>query len=52
MICVVQPGYEMGKRAVEILIARQANAAAAAQEVIFDATLRVGISCGEPQRQP
>jgi DNA-binding LacI/PurR family transcriptional regulator len=52
MTCVMQPGYEMGKRAVEIIIARQANAAAAAQEMIFDVTLRVGISGSDAQRQP
>ncbi|MBA3416708.1 MAG: substrate-binding domain-containing protein, partial [Chloroflexia bacterium] len=47
---VEQPGYAMGKAAVELLTARldPARRAEPPRETIFEATLKIGTSCGEP----
>lgn len=46
---VEQPGYEMGKAAVELLASRLRGSTAHAprQELIFNASLKIGTSCGE-----
>lgn len=46
---VEQPGYAMGKAAVDLLTARMdpARRADPPREIVFEATLRIGISCGE-----
>jgi LacI family transcriptional regulator len=46
---VEQPGYQMGKAAVEILVARLRGTRTDAQpwRLVFDAQLRPGQSCGE-----
>lgn len=46
---VQQPGYEMGKAAVELLVARTRGARGESQpwNLVFDAQLHVGTSCGE-----
>jgi LacI family transcriptional regulator len=50
---VEQPGYEMGKAAVELLTARLtiANRDMPPREIVFEAVLKIGTSCGET-RQP
>lgn len=46
---VEQPGYEMGKRAVELLAARLLgeDTSPEPKSVVFEAKLRIGESCGE-----
>ncbi|MBA2468949.1 MAG: LacI family DNA-binding transcriptional regulator [Chloroflexia bacterium] len=46
---VEQPGYGMGEAAVQLLVARlePAGRAEPPREVVFEATLRIGTSCGE-----
>ena len=46
---VEQPGYEMGRTAIELLISRMDPACADAppREVVFAASLKLGVSCGE-----
>ncbi len=46
---VEQPGYAMGKAAVELLTARMdpAQRADPPRETVFEAILRIGMSCGE-----
>ena len=46
---VEQPGYEMGKAAIELLISRLHPTLPEAPmcEVVFEARLKIGVSCGE-----
>jgi LacI family transcriptional regulator len=46
---VTQPGYQMGKGAVELLLARLQGTRRDAEpwRLVFEARLRVGVSCGE-----
>jgi DNA-binding LacI/PurR family transcriptional regulator len=46
---VEQPGYEMGKKAVELLLSRlpPVSSTEPAREVVFDSVLRPGATCGE-----
>lgn len=46
---VSQPGYEMGKRAVTLLVSRiQGPKPSERQVVVFQSSLLIGKSCGEP----
>ena len=47
MTCVVQPGYDMGTRAVELLTERCNGSSVPPRDVLFQAALRIGTSCGE-----
>lgn len=49
---VEQPGYEMGKAAVELLASRlrPPTASMPRQELVFNAKLNIGTSCGEQMR--
>jgi LacI family transcriptional regulator len=48
---IAQPGYEMGRAAIDLLFARLGEGRdRQAQELVFAATLRVGVSCGESFR--
>lgn len=51
---VEQPGYDMGKAAVELLVARLRDPRGTSEprEVVFDADLLVGTSCGEASLLP
>jgi LacI family transcriptional regulator len=46
---VEQPGYEMGKVAVELLLSRlpPVSSDAPPREIVFDTELRIGVTCGE-----
>ena len=46
---VEQPGYEMGKVAVELLLSRlpPISSGAPVREIVFDSVLRPGVTCGE-----
>lgn len=46
---VEQPGHEMGQVAVELLLSRlpPLSSAEPPREIVFDAVLRVGVTCGE-----
>ena len=46
---VEQPGYEMGKKAVELLLSRLSSISSQEppREIVFDAVLRPGVTCGE-----
>jgi LacI family transcriptional regulator len=46
---VEQPGYEMGKVAVELLLSRlpPISSVAPPHEIVFDSVLRPGVTCGE-----
>lgn len=46
---VQQPTYDMGRKAMEMLIAQISHAGdgRAPSEIVFDAALRIGTSCGE-----
>ena len=46
---VEQPGYEMGKKAVELLLSRlpPCSCDEPAREIVFDSALRPGTTCGE-----
>jgi LacI family transcriptional regulator len=48
---VEQPGYQMGKAALELLVARLRGTRGEEEpwKLVFDAGLRVGVSCGEQQ---
>lgn len=47
---VKQPGYEMGKAAVELLRSRirPASFDGPPREIVFDAVFQIGVTCGEP----
>jgi LacI family transcriptional regulator len=49
---VEQPGYEMGKAAVDLILSRLAHPRTQepARELVFPATLKIGVSCGEEAR--
>jgi LacI family transcriptional regulator len=46
---VEQPGYAMGQTAVELLLSRLTTVSSSEppREIVFDAELRIGTSCGE-----
>ena len=46
---VEQPGYEMGKKAVDLLLSRlpPISSHEPAREIVFDSVLRPGTTCGE-----
>jgi DNA-binding LacI/PurR family transcriptional regulator len=48
---VEQPGYEMGKMAVELLLSRlpPVSSTVPPREIVFDSVLRPGVTCGERQ---